>query len=73
MRAETLRKQLAQVAERRKATTVNMESVARDIRRLVAEAPDAGVPISEVARLLDMDRTSLYRTYINGNGSADGS
>lgn len=37
--------------------------LARAIRYAVEQARLAGVPMSEIARLLEMDRSSIYRTY----------
>jgi hypothetical protein len=43
--------------------------LADEVRSLVAEAKSARIPISEIARLLGVDRSTLYRCY----GAADGS
>jgi DNA-binding phage protein len=64
LQPEAVRRSLAEVARERKANAVEDKALARRVRVLIAEARRVEIPMSEVARILEMDRTSLYRTYI---------
>lgn len=59
-----LRQRLAGLREQRRAQRVTAEDLGDRIRAAVNEAIDAGIPVTEVAKLLDMDRSSVYRTYV---------
>lgn len=59
-----LRQRLAGLREQRRAQRVTAEDLGDRIRTAVNEAIDAGIPVTEVAKLLDMDRSSVYRTYV---------
>lgn len=68
--SEVVRHRLSGLREQRRAQLVSQEHLSARVRETVAEAIDAGVPVAEIARLLDMDRSSLYRTYINDTAAA---
>lgn len=59
-----VRQRLAGLREQRRAQRVSNEQLAERTRAAVNEAIEAGVPVTEIAGLLDMDRSSVYRTYI---------
>jgi DNA invertase Pin-like site-specific DNA recombinase len=61
-----VRSHLAELAQLRRRVRDEDEDIARDIRATLADARRLGMSMSEVARLLEIDRTGLYRTYING-------
>jgi DNA invertase Pin-like site-specific DNA recombinase len=64
---EQIRERLRRVAERRRAAEREDDEIADEIRDSINEARDANISMTEVARLLEIDRTSMYRTYINGH------
>lgn len=59
-----VRERLADLREARKEHREAQEELYADIRRAVRAAQKAGVPMAEIARILDMDRSSVYRTYV---------
>ena len=61
-----LEARLRTLAQSRARATAHQKALAADIRRTVAEAQQAGISMSQVARLLELDRSTLYRTYLNG-------
>lgn len=65
--AELVKQRLAGLREQRRALRLSSEEVAQRTREAVAVAQKAGVSIAEIARLLDMDRSSVYRTYISAS------
>lgn len=64
--AESARERLAQLADLRRAHLASAAHLANDVRRAVKVAQNAEIPLAEIARLLDMDRSTLYRTYLDG-------
>jgi DNA invertase Pin-like site-specific DNA recombinase len=60
---EMIRQRLAGLARQRQEQRVAVDDLQERIRRAVADAQDLGVPMTEIARLLEMDRSSVYRTY----------
>lgn len=60
--AERRLKLLRRQRDRQKAT---MGDLATDIRNTVRAAQDV-MPAAEIARLLGIDRSTLYRTYLDG-------
>ena len=60
--ADTLRAELTLLGERRKLQQQETEALARDTRKAVKRAKGV-ITMSEVARLVGLDRTSLYQTY----------
>jgi hypothetical protein len=61
---EIARKRLAGLREQRRAQRVATDDLHERTRVAIADAQRAGVPVAEIARLLDMDRSSVYRTYV---------
>lgn len=62
--AELARQNLAALGEMRVDLGRADAELAEKIRKWVANARAAGVPMAEVARLLGMDRSAMYRTYV---------
>ena len=62
-RSELVMARLAGLREQRRAQLVSAEELARRIKVTVADAQAAGIPMAEVARTLDIDRSTLYRVY----------
>lgn len=62
--APMIRQRLSGLREQRRQQRMVAEELAERTRAAVREAQEAGVPIAEIARLLDMDRSSVYRTYV---------
>jgi len=62
-RADELRRELRECAKERAEAVEHAEHAAARVRRTL---PEAGLYLSmtEVARLLEMDRSSMYRTYV---------
>ena len=65
-RADIVRERLDDMARLRREHEEADKEIARGIRALIAEAREVGISMSEVARRLKIDRTGLYRTYIDG-------
>lgn len=59
-----VRQRLAGLREQRRAQLVSQQELGERVRAAVNEAIEAGVPVAEIARLLEMDRSSVYRTYV---------
>ena len=62
-RSELVMARLAGLRKQRQEQLVSAEHLAQRIRKTVADAQAAGIPMAEVARTLDMDRSTLYRVY----------
>jgi hypothetical protein len=62
-RSELVMARLAGLREQRHTQLVNAEELADRIRSAVADAQAVGIPMAEVARTLDIDRSTLYRVY----------
>lgn len=60
-----LRVRLVNIAARREEHQEAASELADETRRLVREAQREGMAMKEVARLLRIDRTTLYRTYLS--------
>lgn len=60
----TVREELRDLARRRQRAIADEASVAADIRIAVKKARAEGIPLTEVATLLGLDRSSMYRTYV---------
>jgi hypothetical protein len=60
-----IRERLDTLAERRRSDIASREQLHEDIRVTVREAQVIGISMTEIARLLDMDRSSVYRTYVS--------
>lgn len=60
-----LRVRLVNIAARREEHQEVASELADETRRLVREAQREGMAMKEVARLLRIDRTTLYRTYLS--------
>jgi DNA invertase Pin-like site-specific DNA recombinase len=61
---EMVRQRLAGLREQRKAQRLAQDELHARIRVAIAEAQAMGIPVAEIARILDMDRSSVYRTYV---------
>jgi DNA-directed RNA polymerase specialized sigma24 family protein len=61
---EIARQRLSGLREQRKAQRVATDELHERTRIAIADAQALGVPVAEIARLLDMDRSSVYRTYV---------
>jgi DNA invertase Pin-like site-specific DNA recombinase len=62
-RAQEVRDQLLGAAERRRQLSSSSEALSDEIRQLVRDARAVSIPVAEVARLLEIDRSTLYRVY----------
>lgn len=60
--AEKLRRELLDLAERRRVVVAAVEQLSRDTGRAIKRARGV-LAMTEVAELIALDRTSLYRTY----------
>jgi len=61
---EIVRQRLSGLAEQRRQHRVAQDTLHESIRNAIRDAQAVGVPMTEIARLLDMDRSSVYRTYV---------
>lgn len=59
-----IRDEICDLAYRRERLRVELDLVADAIRAAVVEAQDADIPMAEVARLLGIDRSTLYKVYV---------
>lgn len=59
-----VRQRLAGLREQRKQHLVAQDALHERIRIAIRDAQALGVPVAEIARILDMDRSSVYRTYV---------
>ena len=55
---------LSALAEQRRVHLQAQSMLHDNIRFAVRAAQAAGIPMTEIARLLEMDRSSVYRTYV---------
>lgn len=62
--SEMARQRLAGLREQRRQQRMANDELHERIRLAIADAQAVGVPVAEIARLLDMDRSSVYRTYV---------
>lgn len=60
------RRRLAALAKQRQRQDEGARALAEDIKEAVRSAQRV-LSTSEIARLLQMDRSTLYRTYLNGH------
>lgn len=60
-----VRRWLDQLGDRRKKEDQQGEKTAEDIRKALAAAKVAGVPMTEAAERLDLNRTTLYQVYLD--------
>lgn len=56
---------LKYLGDRRLERLAEEESMANEIKEAVATAQYFNVPMTEIARLLKIDRSTLYRTYVD--------
>jgi hypothetical protein len=61
---EMSRKRLSGLRVQRAQQRVATDQLQERTRSAIRDAQAAGVPVAEIARLLDMDRSSVYRTYV---------
>ena len=61
---EMARRRLAGLREQRRQQRVATDQLQERTRNAIRDAQQVGVPVAEIARLLDMDRSSVYRTYV---------
>lgn len=61
--AERVRAELREIGERRKQQKLDEEALARDTARVVKRARNTSLPVTEVARLVGLDRAWLYRGF----------
>jgi DNA invertase Pin-like site-specific DNA recombinase len=59
-----VRQRLSGLAEQRRQHRVAQDTLHESIRRAIRDAQAIGVSVTEIAKLLDMDRSSVYRTYV---------
>lgn len=69
MTAGRVRQRLDQLGRRRKEQDHNIEDLAGAIRETLAVARVAGVPMTEAAERLGLNRTTLYQVYLNAKNS----
>lgn len=62
--AQVVRDKLAKVAQARWENDEETARITDLIRLLVWDARAAGIPMTEVAEILGINRTNLYRTYL---------
>lgn len=63
-RSDIARQRLAGLREQRRQALLGEEILRDRIKTAVAEAQDAGVPMSRIAEELGIDRSTLYRVYL---------
>ena len=64
---DKLRDELRQIGDRREDLDLARERLARDTRKAVRRARRVkGISMGEVAKLVGLDRTSLYQSYSAG-------
>jgi transcriptional regulator of acetoin/glycerol metabolism len=63
--ADRVRQRLADLGRQRAQHSAAGEELAEEIRKAVADARANNVPLAEAARLLGLDRSHLYRTYLH--------
>jgi DNA invertase Pin-like site-specific DNA recombinase len=61
---DIVRQRLSGLAEQRKQHRVAQDELHERIRATIRDAQALGVPVAEIARILEMDRSSVYRTYV---------
>jgi transcriptional regulator of acetoin/glycerol metabolism len=64
--ADRVRLRLRELGQQRVQHAAAGEELADEIKKTVREAQSSSVPLAEVARLLGLDRSTLYRTYLDG-------
>lgn len=67
MSASRVEATLRRLGKTRKQQRRKDEDLADQIRQAVEEARDIDLPMTKVAKLLDIDRTQLYRTYLRSS------
>lgn len=65
MTAERVRVRLDQLGRRRKRRDHDIETLAEEIKETLAAARVTGVPMTEAAKRLGLNRTTLYQVYLN--------
>jgi transcriptional regulator of acetoin/glycerol metabolism len=58
---QELRRRLGVVAERRAEAERTQVKATEDLKRLIPKAREAGIPMTEIAQLVGMQRESLYQ------------
>lgn len=61
--AEKVRADLRKIGERRQANDAERRSIANDTSIAIKQARKASLSMTEVARLIGLDRGAIYRTY----------
>lgn len=61
--ADEIREELREIGERRKAHVAAGKKLVDDTRTAIKRAKGA-VPMTEIADLVDLERTSMYHTYV---------
>lgn len=59
-----IRQRLSGLAQQRRQHRIAQDTLHERIRLTIRDAQAVGIPVTEIARLLDMDRSSVYRTYV---------
>lgn len=65
MSPDLVRRRIESAAQRRDLHLIDGEALAAEIRALARDAQAVQIPMTELARLLHIDRSTLYRTYLN--------
>lgn len=58
------RRRLSALGKRRKTREAQDQKWAEDVKKVLAEARVAGVPMGEAANRLGLNRTTLYQVYL---------
>lgn len=68
-RSEIAKRRLAGLRAQREAQRLSAEELADRTRRAVIDAQAADVPVAEIARQLGIDRSTLYRVYLEAEAA----
>lgn len=64
MATVSVRQKLDRIGKRRAAHQAREDKLAEDTEKVLAEAVEEGVPVTEAAKRTGLHRTTLYRVYM---------